>query len=114
MLHAHAKDQLQHPTLRQLDLLKDDDLGRVVGVTQVAADPEHAGLRHQVQQHLQPVVGGLLGLAAAQLLPGDHALLVLDHVLAAEVQVLDVEGTVGGLAVLAGHLVLQPALSLPP
>ncbi len=106
MLHAHAQDQLEHPSLGQLDLLEHHDFGRVVGVAQVAADPKHPGLRHQVQQHLQPVVGGFFGLAAAQLLPGDHAFLVLDHVLAAEVEMFDVEGAVGRLAMFAGHLVL--------
>ena len=89
VLHVHAQDELRDPALGQLGLLEDDDLGRIVGVAEVAADPEPAGLRHEVEQHFQPAVGRLLGLAAAQLLAGDHALLVLGDILAAQVEVHD-------------------------
>ena len=58
-------------------------------------------------------MGFLLGGAAAQFLAGDDDLLVLDHILSAEIEVLDVERAVGRLAVFAGHLVL-PARAVPP
>jgi hypothetical protein len=75
-----------------LNPIEDDDLGGIVGVTQVAADPEQAGPWRQVQQHLQAVVGRLFGFAVAQFAVGDDDLLVLEYLLAAQVELLDVEG----------------------
>ena len=61
----HAQDHLQQRPLADLHLLKYDDLGGVVGVAQVAADPELPAAGSEVEQHLQPVVGRFLGVAIA-------------------------------------------------
>ena len=102
----HAQDHLQQRPLADLHLLEYDNLGGVVGVAQVAADPELTAAGREVEQHLQPVVGRFLGVAVAQLGIGDDDLLVLQQILPTEVELLDIEGPIGGLAVFTGHLVL--------
>ena len=102
----HAQDHLQQRPLADLRLLEYDDLGGVVGVAQVAADPELPAAGREVEQHLQPVVGRFLGVAIAQLGIGDDDLLILQQILPTEVELLDIEGPIGRLAVFTGHLVL--------
>jgi hypothetical protein len=52
-------------------------------------------------------VGSLLSGAAPQFLASDDCFLVLHHVLAAEIEVLDVERTVGWFSMFAGDLVVK-------
>ena len=102
----NAQDHLQQRPLADLQLLEYDNLGGIVGVAQVAADPELTAEGREVKQHLQPVMGRFLGVAVAHLGIGDDDLLVLQQILPTEVELLDIEGPIGRLTVFTGHLVL--------
>ena len=106
MLHVNAQHQLQDAAITHVGFLKDNQLGRVIGISKVSANPEQSSSGREVEQQFEPVIGGFLCFTITQLCISNGNLLILQQFLSAEIELLHVECSIGRLSVFPGDLML--------
>ncbi len=106
MLHVKAQHQFQDTAITHLGFLKDNQLGRVIGISKVSANPEQSGSGREVEQQFKPIIGGFFRFTITQFGIGNGDLLILQQFLSAEIELLHVERPIGRLSVFPGDLML--------